>query len=179
MSPTFRCVVTGLNAMGRSIVIKDERIAEGTLGNFNFFRTAPTGATGDDVTAAAFPFYPPPGQTLFRIFRLRPPDPNAPPDALAEISREFFAEAGASARMDTSRHPLLHRTPTTDYIVLLSGRVSLLLDEGDPIALEPFDVVVQRATNHAWAVTGTEPATLLAVMVGHVGPPLLYEQAAR
>jgi hypothetical protein len=155
-----------MNAQGRSIVVSDERVAEGTLGNFNFFRTAATGATGGDVAATAFPFYPPPGETLFRIFRLPPPDPNAPPEALADISKEFFAGAGAAAKVDTSRHPLMHTTPTTDYIVLLSGWVSLLLDEGDPIALEPFDAVVQRATNHAWVVTGAEPATLVAVMVG-------------
>ncbi len=180
MAPTFRCVVTGLDARGRSIVVKDERIAERTLGNLNFFRTAATGAAGGDVAAAAFPFYRPPGETLLRIFRLPPPDPNAPPEALAEISKEFFAEAGAaSARVEAGRHPLMHRTPTTDYIVLLSGRVSLLLDEGDPIALEPFDAVVQRATNHAWVVTGAEPATLVAVMVGQAGPPPLREQAAR
>ena len=166
MAPTFRCVVTGVNPEGRSIVVSDARVAEGALGNFNFFRTAATGAKGGDVGAADFPFFPPPGETLFRIFRLPPADPSAPPEALAEIVKEFFAGAGTSARVDTSRHPLMHTTPTTDYIVLLSGRVSLLLDEGDPIALEPFDAVVQGGANHAWVVTGSEPATLVAVMVG-------------
>ena len=71
-------------------------------------------------------------------------------------------------RVDTSRHPLMHVTPTTDYVMLLSGAVSLLLDVGEPIALQPFDCVVQRATNHAWIVTGSEPAFLLAVMSGVV-----------
>jgi quercetin dioxygenase-like cupin family protein len=60
----------------------------------------------------------------------------------------------------------MHVTPTTDYIMLLSGEVSLLLDAGEPIPLQPFDVVVQRNTNHAWINTGSEAAVLMAVMVG-------------
>jgi quercetin dioxygenase-like cupin family protein len=60
----------------------------------------------------------------------------------------------------------MHVTPTTDYIMLLSGEVSLLLDAGEPIPLQPFDVVVQRNTNHAWINTGREAAVLMAVMVG-------------
>ena len=41
-----------------------------------------------------------------------------------------------------------------------------MLDEGEPIALKPFDAVVQRATNHSWVNTGREPALLMCVMVG-------------
>ena len=31
--------------------------------------------------------------------------------------------------------------------------------------LKPFDVVVQRGTNHAWANNGSEPALLIAVLI--------------
>ena len=61
---------------------------------------------------------------------------------------------------------MMHVTPTVDYILLLSGKVSLVLDEGDPIALEPFDAVVQRGTNHSWVNTGDTTALLMSVMVG-------------
>jgi uncharacterized cupin superfamily protein len=68
---------------------------------------------------------------------------------------------------------MMHTTATIDYIVLLSGEISLLLDEGEPIKLKPFDAVVQRATNHSWVNTGHEPALLMCVMVGtrrrHIG----------
>ena len=43
---------------------------------------------------------------------------------------------------------------------------SLVLDEGEPIRLKPFDAVVQRAVGHSWLNTGREPALLVAVMVG-------------
>ena len=37
----------------------------------------------------------------------------------------------------------MHKTETIDYIILLKGDVSLLLDE-EEVRLEPFDTVVQR-----------------------------------
>jgi hypothetical protein len=41
-----------------------------------------------------------------------------------------------------------------------------LLEVGEPIALRPFDAVVQRSTNHAWINTGSDAAILMAVMIG-------------
>jgi quercetin dioxygenase-like cupin family protein len=70
----------------------------------------------------------------------------------------------AHERPDTSRHAAMHKTATIDYVVLLSGKVTLLLDE-DERDLEPFDVVVQRGTNHAWINRGKTPALLMAVMI--------------
>ena len=70
----------------------------------------------------------------------------------------------AHERVDTSRHPAMHKTKTIDYIILLKGDVTLLLDE-DEVRLKPFDVVVQRGTNHAWVNNGNEPALLIAVLI--------------
>ena len=58
----------------------------------------------------------------------------------------------------------MHKTDTVDYIILLKGDVTLILDE-EEIDLKPFDVVVQRGTNHAWVNNGTEPALLIAVLI--------------
>jgi hypothetical protein len=164
----FRRVITGHDGAGRSVVISDANVAEGEFGNHNFFRLLGPDAPIDLAMATSgFSFFPGPGQSVFRIFRLPPADPDLPPGALEDFSKAFFAEIGTpDAKVDTSRHLLMHRTPTTDFIVLLSGEVSLLLDEGEPIALRPFDAVVQRATNHAWVVTGSEPAVLMACMTG-------------
>ena len=70
----------------------------------------------------------------------------------------------AHERVNTSRHAAMHITKTVDYIILLSGEVTLLLDE-DERDLKPFDVVVQRGTNHAWINKGKEPALLIAVLI--------------
>ena len=163
MSPSYRRVVTGRNAKGRSVLIGDARIEEGTLGNFNLWAARADGTDGP----GAIPFFPEPDQTIFRVVRLPPPDPHMTGAELESLIAEFFSGVGSPAcKVDTSRHPLMHETPSTDYIMLLSGSVSLLLDEGDPIPLRPFDVVVQRAANHAWIVTGREPAVFVCVMAG-------------
>ena len=70
----------------------------------------------------------------------------------------------AHERIDTSRHPAMHKTKTIDYIILLKGDVTLLLDN-DEVRLKPFNVVVQRGTNHAWVNNGDEPALLIAVLI--------------
>jgi hypothetical protein len=180
MTPSFRRLVTGLDLNGKSVLLEDARIAEGRLGNFNFWRTQPP-AAGSDIPAGDsladrsvielsrrdFPFFADPGGTVFRVFRLPAAQPELTAEQARELSAGFFAEIGVpSCRVDTSRHPLMHVTPTTDYIMLLSGEVSLLLDAGEPIPLQPFDVVVQRNTNHAWINTGREAAVLMAVMIG-------------
>jgi hypothetical protein len=168
MSLSFRRLVTGRDASGRSVLLEDAQVLEGRLGNFNFWRTQPAAAAVDiDLVRREFPFFAEPGGTVFRVFRLPVSTPGMTLQESRELSAAFFSEiAVPSCRVDTSRHPLMHVTPTTDYIMLLSGEVSLLLDEGEPIPLKPFDAVVQRNTNHAWINTGSEPAILLAVMVG-------------
>jgi hypothetical protein len=163
MTSTFRRLVTGRNAAGKSVLIDDARIVEGSLGNFNLWSTRPGGKDG----AEEIPFFPEPGATIFRVVRLPPPDRETTAEQLAQLVETFFSGIGSSqCKVDTSRHPLMHVTPTTDYIMLLSGVVSLLLDTGEPIPLKPFDTVVQRATNHAWIVTGPDPAVFVCVMTG-------------
>ena len=168
MPLSFRRLVTGRNADGRSVLLEDAQVSEGRLGNFNFWRTQPgTAVAQGDPLRQDQPFFAEPGGTVFRIFRLPPAPPAMTAQQARELSDAFFSEISVpSCRVDTSRHPLMHVTPTVDYIVLLSGEVSLLLDEGDPISLRPFDAVVQRATNHAWINTGSESAILMAVMIG-------------
>ncbi|KAF5585436.1 fumarylacetoacetase [Fusarium pseudocircinatum] len=45
--------------------------------------------------------------------------------------------------------PLMHRTQSIDYGVVLQGTVELILDSGESTVLHAGDVVVQRATMHA------------------------------
>jgi hypothetical protein len=125
--------------------------------------TVPLGSDG----LAHLPFFPRSGQTTFRVFRIPPDDPSMSAADIAALAEAFFAEVGdPRCRLDTSRHPLMHRTPTVDYVMLLEGEAALLLDEGEPLALKPFDAVVQRGTNHMWLNTGRKDAVFLAVMVG-------------
>ncbi|KAK5058668.1 hypothetical protein LTR84_010932 [Exophiala bonariae] len=46
--------------------------------------------------------------------------------------------------------PLMHRTQSLDYGVVISGEMVMELDDGSTTSLKPGDVVVQRGTYHAW-----------------------------
>jgi len=46
--------------------------------------------------------------------------------------------------------PYMHRTQTLDYGVVIAGEVELTLDGGETRTMKAGDVVVQRATMHAW-----------------------------
>jgi quercetin dioxygenase-like cupin family protein len=65
---------------------------------------------------------------------------------------------------------MMHKTETLDAIILVKGSVDLLLDDGEALAMKPGDVVIQRATNHAWVNRGKETALLVAVLI-NAGKP--------
>lgn len=166
MTTTVRRLVTGFNADGCSVVLSDERIGEAVPGNVDLWNSL-IGCASDGVTAAPFPFFPAAGETILRVVSL-PPVPVGATRAEMDIAAQgFFAAFDAeSCRIDTTRDPWMHKTPTLDYVIVLSGEVSLLLDVGNPIKLGQHEVVVQRGTNHTWVNTGTGPAILLVAMVG-------------
>jgi hypothetical protein len=163
-----RRIVTGLNPAGKSVIVQDTEMPQGPYGGADFWRTdsSPAALTADGDPQSRPPrLEPPAAGTLFRFFEIPPEDPNIPRDVIEQHIADLFASTGAShCRVDTTRHPLMHTTRTVDYVVLLRGEVTLLMDEGEA-ALQPFDVVIQRGTNHSWVNRGKEPALLVAVLV--------------
>lgn len=67
----------------------------------------------------------------------------------------------------------VHRTASIDYGIVLSGEITLVLDDSE-VTLRAGDVVVQRGTDHAWANRGTETAMVAFVLVdGELDPALV------
>ncbi|KAF7561474.1 hypothetical protein G7046_g2650 [Stylonectria norvegica] len=61
--------------------------------------------------------------------------------------------------------PLMHRTQSLDYGVLLEGSIMMELDDGHQMTLAPGDVAIQRATNHVWKnPSSTQWARMLFVL---------------
>ncbi|KAF9520536.1 hypothetical protein BS47DRAFT_1335698 [Hydnum rufescens UP504] len=59
-----------------------------------------------------------------------------------------------------------HRTSTLDYIILLSGEITFILEDGTERTLsEPGTILVQRGTLHKFENRGTGWARFLAVLV--------------
>lgn len=170
MLKQIRRIVTANDADGKSEVLIDA-MADHTITVLTELWQTPAGrhdhVSGEDVAKRSHGIEPPPGGTIFRFFQI-PPDSDSAHLSWEErqkAGRDWFAAMGAShLQPDTTRHESMHLSPTTDYIVLLSGEITLVLDKEER-DLKPFDVVIQRGTNHAWVNRGTEDALLLAVLV--------------
>ena len=168
----MRRIVTGHNEKGKSIITLDgppaRSIGEDVGGLFELWNTDGEEVISTDNLDRAdqeIILSPPSGGTKFRYFQINPIPEGIPENVMQDMAAEAFEKIGAAHhRIDTSKHPAMHKTETIDYIILLKGDVTLILDE-EEIDLEPFDVVVQRGTNHAWVNNGTEPALLIAVLV--------------
>lgn len=169
----LRRIVTRDDTNGRSSVLIDGEAAkvlaagEGGLAEIWSAAFGPTFLGGDDVLAAQdVRLEPAAGAVKVRWFTVPPED-----ETLTTAEREAgaamaFAACGAPhARVDVARHPMMHKTDTLDVIVLVKGAVDLLLDNGEARALKPGDVVIQRATNHAWVNRAKETAVLVAVLI--------------
>ena len=66
----------------------------------------------------------------------------------------------------------MHRTETIDYAIILSGEITMLLDEGE-VLLKAGDVLVQCGTNHAWSNRSNAPCVVAFVLLdGEFEPEL-------
>ena len=168
----MRRIITGHNKDGKSIITMDgppaRSIGEDVGGLFELWNTDGNDVNSSDVIDRAdedIILSPPEGGTKFRYFQINSLPEGVPEEMMQEIAADTFEKIGAAHhRVDTSKHPAMHKTETIDYIILLKGDVTLILDE-EEVNLKPFDVVVQRGTNHAWVNNGQEPALLIAVLI--------------
>lgn len=159
-----RRIVTGHDAQGKSVIVIDEPPTR--FGAYWMTDSTPVDNTGSgDAAQQVRKLEPPPAGSIFRFATIPPEDPSVSPEERERQTAKMFAQMDAAhCRSDTSRHPGMHKTRTIDYVVLLSGEVTLLLDKGE-VDLKPFNVVVQRGTSHAWVNKGKEPALLAAVLI--------------
>ena len=172
MLDRIRRIVTGHDPQGRSVVARDEvlrnRMGSNRRGVTEVWNT--DGASIDtrdteDRVQRPFSLVPTSCGAKFRYFAVAPGATGASPEVEEKRAAAAFAAYGAGhARPETGKSPWMHKTNTIDYIILLSGEVTLLLD-GEERDLKPFDVVIQRGTNHAWINRGSEPALLIAVLI--------------
>lgn len=172
---SHRRVVIGHDEQGRSVVASDGPPGNERGSLSELWATNAMPADNVDPTDAAAVrdviLQPDANGTVFRFFEVAP-EGQLPgveerrsrwDSQLAAMSEDERATAAAQ-RPDVTRHPAMHRTATVDYVVLLRGEVTMLLDDGE-VELKPFDVVVQRGTNHGWINHGEETALLVGVLV--------------
>lgn len=170
----LRRIVTTNDPDGKSRILIDDGPAEmfrsGDVGGlYEIWHDAASGPLEgqpcDDQAKGTPQLSPAAGKVKIRWFAIEPAPDGAAPEEIAAITKQAFIAMGAGDHQpDTSKHPAMHLTHTIDAIILIKGRVRLILDKEEAV-IGPGDVVVQRATNHAWAVEGDEPALFVAVLV--------------
>jgi len=97
--------------------------------------TPPDTRRQDDPTIGEWQLEPPPRGSAFRFATYQP---------------------GAEVEV--------HATETLDYVVVLTGELTLLIADKE-ITLAAGDTVVQQETPHGWANRGDEPCTIAVVLL--------------
>jgi mannose-6-phosphate isomerase-like protein (cupin superfamily) len=175
MQRPVRRVVTGHDSQGRSIVQEDGPPARTvTLGGesgttfheiWNTRSTpAPIDRASGEPPEQGVSLLPPAGGGRIRILDI-PPDDGTVAALSREAVRALFEAIGAGhALAENPAHPLMHRTETVDYGIVLEGELVLILDESETI-VRAGDIVVQRGTSHAWANRSRANARIAFVLV--------------
>jgi mannose-6-phosphate isomerase-like protein (cupin superfamily) len=166
-----RRVLTGHDADGKSTFIADglapnvkEMASMPGLALTDLWETSGAPARNDGSADAAkrpVRLEPPKNGTILRIVEF-PPDSAWRENADA---RAAFKSIGAGHAKDkASSDPMMHKTSTVDYIIVLKGEIHAIMEKGETL-LRPGDVLVQRGTNHSWSVRGNEPCIVAAILV--------------
>jgi mannose-6-phosphate isomerase-like protein (cupin superfamily) len=171
----IRRVVTGLDANNKAVVLFDSRVplnsGEYGLNSTNLWvtNTYPLGFSfKDDTSGIPVGVSPLDNGTKFRVVEF--PPLNAAAETKMEPGSLMKAVgAAAPARGLPVTHPLMHRTRSVDYAVVLSGEIDMMLDDS-VIHLKPGDTIVQQATNHAWINRGTQMCRILFVLMDSKQP---------
>jgi hypothetical protein len=170
MAKPVRRVVTGHRADGRSTVLFDAaapNVKQRHAGNASTLlwvtEESPASVLVAGDRAAREIGVPPPRRgTIFRIAEF-PPGVGGEVRDNEAVLHDFGIGADV-ARGHPPRHPAIHRTRTLDYVVVLEGEITLLLDDSE-LVLVAGDVVVQQGTNHAWINRGAGTCRLAMVFL--------------
>jgi quercetin dioxygenase-like cupin family protein len=155
MSEAPRRVVTGHDGEGRSVVLSDGAnptavtLPDGTVFH-ELWSThgspAPIAATQDEPVDDSGVVVPRAGGTFARFCDIPP---------------------GGSSPM--------HRTETIDVGYVISGEITMLLDDGSETVIGAGGVVVQRGTNHQWFNRSEGETRMLFVLTDGAWDPELRE----
>ena len=164
----IRRVVTGLDQENRAIVLFDsvKPLKPGPFGiaSTNLWITDTYPAQLTDVDPAHIPIgvSPPDNGTKFRIVEFPPLD--SATEAQMPAGMIMKGVNHPPKRGLPVKHPMMHRTRSLDYAVVLTGEIDMVLDDTS-VHLKSGDTVVQQATNHGWVNRGTQPCRILFVLM--------------
>lgn len=151
----MRRIVTGYDEQGRPGILFDGEpptvMDFGSIVTTELWvtdSTPPDVKSSEDTSLREWEIDPPRHGAAFRIVKIMPigGDEKAAP---GEGEPEFLGE---------------HITDTLDFVVVLSGEVTMTI-AGREETLRPGDSVVQQATPHDWVNHGSEPCVIAGVLI--------------
>ncbi len=112
-------------------------------------------------------YFPPVGGFRFGIFtippeRATPPPPEEWKNIYVQMEQVF---PGVSAYSEANNSGM-HTSDSIDFGYVISGSSWLELDNGAMKELHAGDTYIQNGTRHAWRNRGSEPCSILVVLLG-------------
>ncbi|MFT3912306.1 MAG: cupin domain-containing protein [Ferruginibacter sp.] len=161
---TFRRIITGHNADGKAIIVSDAppvltQLIGGPGGPtfFEVWNTLETPALIHPAPAEAndtkLMLPPPKNGTRIRVIEFPPEGEEIRKLTGADAASKFKTmgdEHASTSSEEGAPHPLMHRTQTVDYGIVLEGEITMILDRGET-TIKAGDIIIQNGTNHAWA----------------------------
>ena len=168
-----RRVVTGLDANNHAVVLFDSLVPvkrdSPVIASTNFWITdsTPPSLSKEDTANRPIGVSPPDNGTKFRLVEFAPLDAATE----AKLPPEMIMKGVNHPPLKgiPVKHPMMHRTRSLDYAVILSGEIDMMLDDAS-VHLKQGDVIVQQATNHGWVNHGTQPCRILFVLMDSKEP---------
>ena len=182
--PSIRRIVTGHDEAGKSVVLSDGPAPraitlDGRGGAFVELWTtrampAPIDRASGEPPEDGVHLHPPANGTRLRIVDFPPEDEAVLAQLTPEVVRAVFTSINAADSLpaEPGAHPLMHRTESVDYGIVLEGELTLVLDGGEAM-LAAGDIVIQRGTSHAWANRSGKMARMAFILVDGAFAPEL------
>lgn len=162
MTAIPRRIVTG-HKNGRSVIVEDKKVTNVSqhlpgllISDIWATNTMPVDLTQEFLVENTLVPDPPKLGSYFRYVSI-PPDKDL--GIIHQEDGELKKDPGK-----TAPHPLMHKTDTLDYIIILSGELYLILDDEETL-LKTGDIVIQKGTNHAWSNRSDQPCIQLAILL--------------
>jgi mannose-6-phosphate isomerase-like protein (cupin superfamily) len=174
---SFRRVITGKDRNNKSFIEIDSKDTKSqspipmmpSLKLYNFWETKNNKVIAsefEDITVShpCLSVIPENNGTIFR-YCVFPPEEEFI-DSLKNISESELnvLKNDLSIKFENTKHPLMHEHNTIDYAIVISGEITLVLDSEETL-LKAGDVVIQRATNHAWSNRSKLDCTVAFILI--------------
>lgn len=171
----IRRIVTANGPDGRSHIAEDGlapnvRTVEARPGyritNLWATEATPVPVNGPDALDKVSGVLPPADGNVLRIIDF-PPEPDDPAQLAAGMAATFSDLLPDAGQDEVRTHPGMHITRTVDYAILLEGEIVAIMDDEETV-MQAGDVLIQRATNHAWANRSGRNARIAFILIDGV-----------